>query len=530
MDKPWEDFNKEEILAAKKAAEEAEAVERARQKKRAQRKGKKYVEPEQPDADIPDTFIAKLIEPGAVHASDGRRFNSSSMRENVNTLIAEGEIQMKFLWRYIVEKGNFDFEGVGLVPVVYVGKIERSHKDYKTVANAIYIRPYLKHGSVGDVVKMLAGKKKSFYYKDDLLLGNANKFINWYVRLMVFVTAALESRRSQERTSAYKGDEKHSRRHLFHAKLVGVEDALLSVYKDTDRSHRLSVIVFCSHRRFDVLIHIDPIWLTWSITTYIMGVYSPTTSLSPTMDFDFSSVTFLSQVGCHRSLTETASRFRPYLSMLSKKQTSSRNEVAVHMSSQTKQEDMNSFVASKSDIPTSEFKRWMVNMAKKLASVPVFLSPEYREAIVTSRIQKPQYFVEKLSPFKNDVFCFGLVLLYLASMEEPVGFNESAKKCARAAEKLRQKGRQEDLIALISSMLTFNPRERPSWKDLLPTTERWQLQATDLLRGLGNLFGTTQTNPEDLYLDKDLRDADKMKSAAAANIKREEGDAACTIM
>lgn len=68
---------------------------------------------------------------------------------------------------------------------------------------------------------------------------------------------------------------------------------------------------------------------------------------------------------------------------------------------------------------SAEFKRWMVNMAKKLSSVPVFLSPEYREAVVTQRTQKPHYFTEKLSPFKNDVFCFGLVLLYLASMEEP---------------------------------------------------------------------------------------------------------------
>lgn len=86
-------------------------------------------------------MASSQIEPAAAIGSDGRRFGiSSGMRENVNTLIEEGEIQMKFLWRYIVEKGNFDFEGVGLVPVVYVGKIERTHKDYKPVANAIYIR------------------------------------------------------------------------------------------------------------------------------------------------------------------------------------------------------------------------------------------------------------------------------------------------------------------------------------------------------------------------------------------------------
>ncbi|PFH37206.1 protein kinase (incomplete catalytic triad) [Besnoitia besnoiti] len=395
LDKPWEDFNKAELLAAKRAAEEAAAAEQAALEQKARRRGKTYVEPpKQEEPDQPDTFAAKLIEPAPAHASDGRRLGFSDATECAGTLVAEGESQMKIFWRYIVEKGSFDFEGVGLVPLVYVGTVDRLHRDFKTVENAIFIRPYFKHGTVGDVVKKLAGKKKFLYYKDDLLLANANKFIS---------------------CMAYM--ENHN---LYHGSIQPSN-------------------IFVSDDGFRLLIG------------------------------DF--------------------------------------------------------------LPPTEFKRWMVNMAKRLSSIPTFVSPEYREALASARIQKPAYYTEQLSPFKNDVYCFGLVLLYLTTMEEPAGVNETAKRGPRAIEKLRQKGRHEDLLSLISATLTFDPQERPCWRDLLSTTERLQLHATDVMRGLGNLFGVTLTNPEDRYLDKDLRDPQRASAAAEANIRREEGsNTACTLM
>ncbi|ESS30989.1 protein kinase (incomplete catalytic triad) [Toxoplasma gondii RUB] len=396
LTRPWEDFNKAEMLAAKQAADEAAAAEREALERRSRRKGNVAPEPSKEDEpDMPDTFVAKLVEPAPVYTADGRRMGfSDGGSDNADTLLAEGEAQMKVIWRFIVERGNFDFEDVGLVPIVYVGTIKRQHKDFKPVENAIFIRPYFKHGTVGDVIKNLAGKKKSLYYKDDLLVTNAHKFIS--------CMAYMENCR------------------LYHG----------SIHPNN---------IFVSDDGFRLLVG------------------------------DF--------------------------------------------------------------LPPSEFKRWMVSVAKRLSSVPTFLSPEYREALVTARIQKPQYYTETLSPYKNDVYAFGLVLLYLATMEEPTGVNQSAKKAARAVERLRHKGRHEDLLSLVSAMLTFNPQERPSWKELLMTGERLQLQAADVLRGLGNLFGVTLTNPEDQYMDKDLRDPRRAHAAATKHMKRQEGgQTACTIM
>ncbi|CBZ54637.1 putative protein kinase (incomplete catalytic triad) [Neospora caninum Liverpool] len=389
LTKPWEDFNKAEMLAAKQAADEAAAAEREVLERRSRRKGKMQPEPPKEDEpEMPDTFVAKLIEPAAAYTGDGRRMGfSDGGREYADTLLAEGESQMKVIWRFIVERGNFDFEEVGLVPIVYVGAIKRQHKDFKPVENAIFVRPYFKHGTVGDVIKNLAGKKKSLYYKDDLLVTNAHKFIS--------CMAYLENGR------------------LYHG----------SIHPNN---------IFVSDDGFRLLVG------------------------------DF--------------------------------------------------------------LPPSEFKRWMVSVAKRLASIPTFISPEYREALATARIQKPQYYTETLSPYKNDVYAFGLVLLYLATMEEPT---VTATNVIDEA----QKTVHLDLLSLVSAMLTFNPQERPSWKELLPTGERLQLQAADMLRGLGNLFGVTLTNPEDQYMDKDLRDPRRANAAAAKNMKRVDGEqTACAIM
>lgn len=63
-----------------------------------------------------------------------------------------------------------------------------------------------------------------------------------------------------------------------------------------------------------------------------------------------------------------------------------------------------------------EFKRWLVNVAKGLAVVPPYCSPEYYIALTERRIQRPSMYVTTLSPHKHDVFCLGLVLLQLATL------------------------------------------------------------------------------------------------------------------
>lgn len=72
---------------------------------------------------------------------------------------------------------------------------------------------------------------------------------------------------------------------------------------------------------------------------------------------------------------------------------------------------------------SGEFKRWLVQVAKGLAVVPAYCSPEYHTALTERRIQRAAVYVDSLSPHKNDVFCLGLVLLQLATLQNvAVGF------------------------------------------------------------------------------------------------------------
>lgn len=59
----------------------------------------------------------------------------------------------------------------------------------------------------------------------------------------------------------------------------------------------------------------------------------------------------------------------------------------------------------------------MVHVARGLAAVPAYCSPEYLAALTERRVQRPNFYTKALSPHKHDVFCLGLVLLQLATMQ-----------------------------------------------------------------------------------------------------------------
>lgn len=87
-------------------------------------------------------MLSLQLDPGAAVAADGRVFHYSDAAyddSGAKTLVKEVEMFMRFCWRYIVEKGKFNFELVGLLPVVHTATIARTHSRSRKIAGAAII-------------------------------------------------------------------------------------------------------------------------------------------------------------------------------------------------------------------------------------------------------------------------------------------------------------------------------------------------------------------------------------------------------
>ncbi|CDJ57284.1 protein kinase (incomplete catalytic triad), putative [Eimeria maxima] len=379
LDKPWEDFNHDLLVQAHLEARAMQAAEKERlekEAKKAAKKGKKVAAPKAaPKArEVPTIYCSKVMDPGVAVAADGRVFHRTDAGYDdagAKALVKEVEVFMKFCWRYIVEKGKFNFEQVGLLPVVHTATISRTHSRSRSMSGAAIITPFMQNGSVGAVMKALSGKRNTYAYKPELLLANAR------------------------------------------------------------------TLVSCRY---------------------------------------FSS--------------------------------------AVDGS--------------------GEFKRWLVQVAKGLAVVPAYCSPEYHTALTERRIQRAAVYVDSLSPHKNDVFCLGLVLLQLATLQNVAAYRDKPKRLAAALEKLQNNNESPaapELAKLLIRMLTMNPAERPLFKDLVDVQDRWTLQASDWVRGFAEVLGFGKTPGEELYLDKSLTPPGMGTQTAAPDSKKDKnGKSTCAIM
>ncbi|XP_026191769.1 uncharacterized protein LOC34621683 [Cyclospora cayetanensis] len=403
LDKPWEDFNHELLVQAHLEARALAAAEKERLEKaakKAAKKGKKVAAPKVApiERDVPTFFCAKVVDPGAAVAADGRVFQYSDAafdHEGAKTLVKEVEVFMRFCWRYIVEKGKFNFEQVGLLPVVHTATVSHAHVSLKSFSEAAIITPLMQNGSVGAVIKALAGKKNTYAYKADLLLANA--------KTLILCLAFLEHH------GVYHGN-----------------------------------------------IHPNNIFVSDDGFRLLIG--------------DF--------------------------------------------------------------LPPSEFKRWLVQVAKGLGAVPAYCSPEYYTALADRRIQRAAVYTKTLSPHKHDVFCLGLVFLQLATLQNVVTYRDKPKKLMAALEKLQNTNSPAapELAALLGRMLTMNAVDRPLFRDLVDAQDRWTLQASDWVRGAAGLLGFGQPLAEELYLDKSLTPAGMGAQTRPANPKKEKDESSCAVM
>ncbi|CDJ62486.1 protein kinase (incomplete catalytic triad), putative [Eimeria necatrix] len=403
LDKPWEDFSHDLLVQAHLEAQAMAIAEKERleqEAKKAAKKGKKVAAPKMAPKirDVPTVFCAKVMDPGLAVAADGRVFYRSDAAYDdaaANALVKETEVFMRFCWRYIVEKGKFNFEQVGLLPVVHTATVSRTHSSSKTMSGAAIITPFMQNGSVGAVMKSLAGKRNTYAYEADLLLANARNLVS----CMAFL----------EHYGVYHGN-----------------------------IHPYNIMV--SDDGFRLLIG------------------------------DF--------------------------------------------------------------VPPSEFKRWLVQVAKGLAAVPPYCSPEYYTALYERRIQRPSVYVDTLSPHKHDVFCLGLVILQLATLQNVTIYRDKPKKLTAALEKLKNSDSPAapDLASLLSRMLTMNPTERPFFKDLVDAQDRWALQASEWVRGAAELLGFGKPPAEELYLNKSLTPPGMGTQTRPPTPKKKNESSTCNVM
>eukprot|EP00922_Rhytidocystis_sp_ex-Travisia-forbesii_P052896 GHVS01078450.1.p1 GENE.GHVS01078450.1~~GHVS01078450.1.p1 ORF type:complete len:548 (-),score=119.56 GHVS01078450.1:126-1769(-) len=146
--------------------------------------------------------------------------------------------------------------------------------------------------------------------------------------------------------------------------------------------------------------------------------------------------------------------------------------------------------------PPSELKRWFLDMASNLANIPEYISPEYFHNLAERKEKNYVWISKYLDPYKNDVFCMGLCMHYLLTMEAPANFQRTEHKVAERIEKLRKQGRSEELVATVESMLTYSAASRPRWKDLLAASKRRWLFMDNVVKGLRTVVGIKNEDAE----------------------------------
>ncbi|CDI82712.1 protein kinase (incomplete catalytic triad), putative [Eimeria praecox] len=479
LDKPWEDFNHDLLVQAHLEARAKQAAERERlekEAKKAAKKGKKVAVPKMAPKvrEVPTVYCAKVMDPGVAVAADGRVFNRSDAAYDdagARALVKEIEVFMKFCWRYIVEKGKFNFEQIGLLPVVHTATITRTHPSSRSMSGAAIIMPFMQNGSVGSVIKTLAGKRNTYAYKPDLLLANAKTLIS----CMAFL----------EHHGIYHGN--------IHPFNIFVSDdgfrLLIGDFIPPSKPANSSAGLYK--------------WQKVYLGTY---AYKPDLLLANAKTL-ISCMAFLEHHGIYHG------NIHPFNIFVS---------------------DDGFRLLIGDFIPPSEFKRWLVQVAKGLSGVPAYCSPEYHSALTERRIQRASVYVNTLSPHKHDVFCLGLVMLQLATLQNVAVYRDKPKRLTAALEKLQNNNDSSaapELAKLLGRMLTVNPAERPPFKDLVDVQDRWTLQASDWVRGFAEVLGFGKTPGEELYFDKSLTPPGMGTQTPPPDSKKDkEGKSTCSVM
>eukprot|EP00918_Siedleckia_nematoides_P090486 GHVU01198869.1.p1 GENE.GHVU01198869.1~~GHVU01198869.1.p1 ORF type:complete len:146 (+),score=15.98 GHVU01198869.1:146-583(+) len=94
----------------------------------------------------------------------------------IRSLLSQGENIMRFQWRLIIQKADYDYESVGLVPLVTCCDVIRTHEKHGDTYEAAFVSPMMEYGSVEKLMTKIAGER-DIWFNDSLLLNTAKTFI-----------------------------------------------------------------------------------------------------------------------------------------------------------------------------------------------------------------------------------------------------------------------------------------------------------------------------------------------------------------
>eukprot|EP01068_Selenidium_serpulae_P012468 Selendium_serpulae@DN5824_c1_g1_i1.p1 len=168
IDEPWLNFKDPDAETGKAEKSRAEAAGKGKSKRKQRKDASSNATEEK-------FYAVKLLAAGAVRAADGRRFNYSDAppdKSAIRSLLMEGEELMKFQWRYILTKGDGDFQSMGILPIIACFDVMRHHPKFQPTYEAGFVYPHCKHGTVMEVVKRISGRKNVYWFEDHLLMAN----------------------------------------------------------------------------------------------------------------------------------------------------------------------------------------------------------------------------------------------------------------------------------------------------------------------------------------------------------------------
>lgn len=160
-----------------------------------------------------------------------------------------------------------------------------------------------------------------------------------------------------------------------------------------------------------------------------------------------------------------------------------------------------------------------------MANSPRYISPEFYQALVVER--KSYSTIKKTLNFhKNDVYCLGLVYYYLLARQPAEKFHVNEKGARKALNKIAAEEKHDPvLIELIKKMLEFDPEKRPTFMELLSSSDRFNMEINSWVTALKKVAGFGSGDAE-----KGIMDVNKARREDANQVTAKEEEYSCSIM
>ncbi|XP_053992803.1 probable inactive serine/threonine-protein kinase DDB_G0280131 [Hylaeus volcanicus] len=140
-------------------------------------------------------------------------------------------------------------------------------------------------------------------------------------------------------------------------------------------------------------------------------------------------------------------------------------------------------------LPKSEIRRWFSDLQRGITNVPQYLSPELYQKLVIEKNCNIDTLETSCNLHKHDVFCLGLAYYFLTLRKISKNIYRSSSHLKEALRQLRKEITAEELVDYLSRMLTYNPKNRPTFYDLLTLSEKALFTGENILSGMKSLVG-----------------------------------------